>query len=182
MNLGKTLGPGILFASTAIGVSHLVQSTRAGADFGFTLLWAVILANVLKFPFFEFGSRYANSTGTSLIDGYLKIGKWLLILYLLIVLSSMFFVSAAVGSVTSGFMGNLFGIDSHMVTTTVLFGVCLLILLVGRFSALDKLIKVLGLLLLVSTLMAFVLTLINGPAEKISNFKAPELRDRKSVV
>ena len=28
--LKRTLGPGILFASTAIGVSHLVQSTRAG--------------------------------------------------------------------------------------------------------------------------------------------------------
>jgi len=34
----KTLGPGILFASTAIGVSHLVQSTRAGAEFGFDYL------------------------------------------------------------------------------------------------------------------------------------------------
>ena len=31
-NLLKTLGPGTLFASTAIGVSHLVQSTRAGAE------------------------------------------------------------------------------------------------------------------------------------------------------
>ena len=31
----KTLGPRVLFASAAIGVSHLVQSTRAGADFGF---------------------------------------------------------------------------------------------------------------------------------------------------
>ena len=29
-NFIKTLEPGILFASTAIGVSHLVQSTRAG--------------------------------------------------------------------------------------------------------------------------------------------------------
>ena len=36
----KTLGPGILFASTAIGVSHLVQSTKAGALFGFGLIWA----------------------------------------------------------------------------------------------------------------------------------------------
>ena len=36
--LKKTLGPGILFASTAIGVSHLVQSTRAGAKYGFGLL------------------------------------------------------------------------------------------------------------------------------------------------
>jgi len=30
----KKLGPGLLFAGAAIGVSHLVQSTRAGADFG----------------------------------------------------------------------------------------------------------------------------------------------------
>ena len=61
-NLLKTLGPGILFASTAIGVSHLVQSTRAGADYSFGLLIAIVLANVLKYPFFEYGSRYANDT------------------------------------------------------------------------------------------------------------------------
>ena len=32
------LGPGLLFAGAAIGVSHLVQSTRAGADFGLSLI------------------------------------------------------------------------------------------------------------------------------------------------
>ena len=69
------LGPGILFASTAIGVSHLVQSTRAGALVGFGLLWAVIAANVAKYPFFEFGSRYASATGQSLIEGYRSLGK-----------------------------------------------------------------------------------------------------------
>ena len=71
----KTFGPGILFACTAIGVSHLVQSTRAGAEFGFMILGFVILANVLKYPFFEHGSRYANVTGTRIIDGYEKLGK-----------------------------------------------------------------------------------------------------------
>ncbi|MBL4652913.1 MAG: hypothetical protein JKY53_08635 [Flavobacteriales bacterium] len=45
-NFLKTLGPGILFASTAIGVSHLVQSTRAGAEYGFELLWLVLLTNL----------------------------------------------------------------------------------------------------------------------------------------
>ena len=53
----KTLGPGLLFASTAIGVSHLVQSTRAGASYGYALLGAVIIANLLKYPSFEYGSR-----------------------------------------------------------------------------------------------------------------------------
>lgn len=65
----KVLGPGILFASTCIGVSHLVQSTRAGAIAGFGLAWAVVAANAAKYPFFEFGSRYASVAGESLIEG-----------------------------------------------------------------------------------------------------------------
>ena len=125
-NLLKTLGPGILFASTAIGVSHLVQSTRAGADYSFGLIAAIIIANLLKYPFFEYGSRYANSTGTSLIDGYKKMGKWMLILYFIITISTMFFVTAAVGMVTAGFMENLFGIDTPMLMNSILFIICLL--------------------------------------------------------
>ena len=34
----SSLQPGLLWAGAAIGVSHLVQSTRAGATFGFALL------------------------------------------------------------------------------------------------------------------------------------------------
>ena len=64
-NLLKALGPGILFASTCIGVSHLVQSTRAGAVYGFDLIWIILLANLFKYPFFEYASRYANATGTN---------------------------------------------------------------------------------------------------------------------
>ena len=49
------LGPGLLFAGAAIGVSHLVQSTRAGAEFGWGLIWALILVNIFKYPFFQYG-------------------------------------------------------------------------------------------------------------------------------
>ena len=48
MNIISKLGPGLLFAGAAIGVSHLVQSTRAGAEFGWGLIWALILVNILK--------------------------------------------------------------------------------------------------------------------------------------
>lgn len=164
-----TLGPGLLFASTAIGVSHLVQSTRAGADYGFGLLWAIIIANVCKYPFFEFGSRYANCTGEHIISGYRKIGKWMLFAYIGITLLTMFFVSAAVGSVTAGFLDNLLGLnlvfreESHSVTTAILFGSCLAILSFGQYKALDLIIKIIGTLLLVSTVSAFVLALLKEP-------------------
>jgi Mn2+/Fe2+ NRAMP family transporter len=176
----KTLGPGILFASTAIGVSHLVQSTRAGADFGFALLWAIIAANVLKFPFFEYGSRYANATGESLIDGYSKLGRWMLWLYFLITLFSMFFVTAAIGAVTSGFLDNLFSLSAlfpnfKLFAPTLLFVVCLLILVVGRFKLLDGLIKIIGVTLVFTTLVAFTLTLMHGPAKQADSFVVSEV-------
>ena len=166
-SLKKTLGPGILFASTAIGVSHLVQSTKAGALFGFGLLSALLAANILKYPFFEFGSRYANATGKSIIDGYLKLGRGALWTYLIITIGSMFFVCAAVGKVTTGFMQNLFQLQDlglgNIESTILIFSICSLLLIIGKFKLLDQLIKVIGIVLLTSTLIAFTLCLFNGP-------------------
>ncbi len=181
-NLLKALGPGILFASTAIGVSHLVQSTQAGANFGFSLLWAVLLANLFKYPFFEYGSRYANVTGTSIIDGYKKLGRPVLWLYFLITIISMFLVTAAVGFVTSGFMQNLFGIGSSTLTTIILFVICGGILISGKFSVLDKLIKVIGIVLLITTILAFLMTLFKGPQGNEPLFDASWLPDDKAGV
>lgn len=172
----KTLGPGILFASTAIGVSHLVQSTRAGAEFGFALMAFVILANLLKYPFFEYSSRYANVTGTSIIDGYKRLGRHALVLYFMIILASMFFVTAAVGFVTAGFLENLFQIEFLGVwTIVILFAVCIVILSVGKYSALDGLIKIIGSVLVVSTVLAFSIAMLNGPSEIPSEFEPPEI-------
>lgn len=170
-NLLQNLGPGILFASTAIGVSHLVQSTRAGAEYGLGLLWAVLLANLFKFPFFEYGSRYANVAGESLIDGYRRLGKGMLALYSLITLLSMFFVAAAVGAVTAGFLHQLLRLEGLLnlpTTTTLLFATCIVILRLGQYGALEKLIKVIGTVLLISTLISVGITLWQGP--QVGNF------------
>ncbi|MFT6211746.1 MAG: Mn2+/Fe2+ NRAMP family transporter [Bacteroidia bacterium] len=183
VNFLKTLGPGILFASTAIGVSHLVQSTRAGANFGFALVGFIIAANLFKYPFFEYGSRYANATGESIIDGYKRIGTWMLWLYLLITIVSMLFVSAAVGAVTSGFLQNLFGITSWGVYATVaLFVVCCGVLMSGRYSLLDSLMKVIGSVLLISTIFAFVLALFKGPNPQLPDFIPPNIWDEGSML
>ncbi|MGY5139788.1 MAG: NRAMP family divalent metal transporter [Candidatus Nitrosopumilus sp. Bin_571-38] len=172
----KTAGPGILFACTAIGVSHLVQSTRAGADFGLLILGFVILVTLLKYPFFEYGSRYANSTQTSIIDGYKKLGKPALWLYFLLTISSMFFVTGAVGFVTAGFFENLFGIDFlGEWTVVILFAVCVGILAIGKYNVLDSLIKIIAIVLLVSTVSAFLFALYNGPIEHVSGFEPKEL-------
>ena len=185
MNLSsfsKTAGPGILFACTAIGVSHLVQSTRAGADYGLFIVGFVILVTLLKYPFFEFGSRYANSTQTSIIDGYKKLGKPALWLYFLLTISSMFFVTGAVGFVTAGFFENLFGIDYlGEWTIIIMFAVCVSILAIGKYNVLDSLIKIIAIVLVVSTVSAFLLTLYNGPLEPVAGFEPKDLWDISGI-
>ena len=159
--ISKIMGPGLLFASTAIGVSHLIQSTRAGADFGLLIIGFVVLVSVLKYPFFEYGSRYANSTQTSIIDGYKKLGTPILFFYLVITICSMFFVTGAVGFVTAGFFENLFDLDFfNEWSIVILFVTCVLILAVGKFNLLDHLIKIIVIVLVVSTVLAFLLTLL----------------------
>lgn len=161
----KKLGPGLLFAGAAIGVSHLVQSTRAGADFGLGLLWALLLVNLFKYPFFQFGPRYALATGESLLDGYNKLGKGVLIAYFILSLATMFTIQTAVTIVTAGLANSLFGdisflnlgfnsISSVEIWTVIILFICLLILFLGKYRTLDKLIKFIIVALTISTLVA----------------------------
>ncbi|MDH5399466.1 MAG: Nramp family divalent metal transporter [Cyclobacteriaceae bacterium] len=175
-NFLKTLGPGILFASTCIGVSHLVQSTRAGADYGFALVWVVILANLFKYPFFEFASRYTSATGVSILDGYYKKGRWILMVFAIVTMITMFIVTAAVTFVTAGLLSNLLNIKGFDTDTWVLVVLIIstLVLTIGKYNLLDSLLKVIGTVLVISTLVAFVSALINGPIEKVPDFAAKE--------
>ena len=153
----KKLGPGFLFAGAAIGVSHLVQSTRAGADFGFGLLWALLLINLVKYPFFEYGTRYANATGENLIQGFNKLGKGVVWAYFLLTLGSMFTIQTAVTIVTAGIAASLFGTGSAVVWTAIITGLCFTILILGRYKLLDSLMKVIVIGLTISTVIAVLL-------------------------
>jgi Mn2+/Fe2+ NRAMP family transporter len=153
----KKLGPGFLFAGAAIGVSHLVQSTRAGADFGFGLLWALLLINFVKYPFFEFGPRYAAATGESLLHGYKKLGRGVLITYFILTFATMFTIQTAVTIVTAGIASSLFGFGSVVFWTVIITAICFTILILGRYKVLDSLMKIIVILLTISTLISIVL-------------------------
>ncbi len=159
----KNLGPGLLFAGAAIGVSHLVQSTRAGADFGLGLLWALLLVNLFKYPFFQYGPRYAAATGESLLDGYKKMGNGILIAYYILTFATMFSIQTAVTIVTAGLASSLFGnFISVEIWTVVILAICLLLLIVGRYKLLDVLIKIIIITLTLSTIAAVIAAINNN--------------------
>ena len=106
----RTLGPGIIYAAAAVGISHLVQSTRAGADFGFTLTGVLLLICLVKYPSLRFGAEYAAATGTSLIDSYYRQGRWVVYLVAAVTFVSMFFITASLSLVTAGLFKALVGV------------------------------------------------------------------------
>ena len=151
----KKLGPGLLYAGAAIGVSHIVQSTRAGAEYGYVLLVAVLLAHIFKYPFFEMGPRYSAATGKSLVHGYAKTGKWALYIVVILTLSTMFTIQAAVTIVTAGLAQKITGISlESWQWSAIILLICFLILYKGAFSVLDNLMKVIMVVLAITTVVA----------------------------
>ncbi len=163
-------GPGLLFAGAAIGVSHLVQSTRAGASFGLSMLLIVVLANVLKFPGFRFGPQYAAATGHSLIDGYRRQGRWTLVIFSLLTAGTMFTVIAVVTLVTAGVGIAVFGLEPLLAATVgqsagpaavaaLIMVLAALLLAGGGYVWLDRFIKFVMPLLTICTLAAMTMAL-----------------------
>lgn len=159
MNITKIislLGPGIVWAATSIGVSHIVQATRAGADFGFALLGFIILAHVIKYPFFLFGPKYAGLTGKSLLDGYKSVGNWAFYLFLLLTFITMFFVQSGVTIVTAALAMNLFGdvlsLSQWAALTLVIVSA---VLIIGHYKLLSNLLKWMMFILVISSLIAW---------------------------
>lgn len=152
----KSLGPGLLYAGAAVGVSHLVQSTRAGAQYGYILIVAIILAHILKYPFFVLGPRYAKQSNQSLVHGFAEIGNWAIWVLGILTVTTMFTIQAAVTIVTAGLVQKMTGITLNSVSVSVLILiVCLCILQIGKFKILDHLMKLVMIVLSISTIVAF---------------------------
>ncbi|NNK11050.1 MAG: divalent metal cation transporter [Flavobacteriaceae bacterium] len=168
----KNLGPGLLFASMAIGTSHLVLSTKAGAQYGWVMVIPIILANILKYPFFEFGIRYTTVTNTSLIEGYRNRGKAYLWIYAVITLVTTFTILAALYVVTSGLFINLFKIDDLSVGNVALglFVFISAILIIGRYRFLELSLKFVVSILFLALMVTTILVIFKGQVEPSPQF------------
>lgn len=157
LSVFKRLGPGLLYAAAAIGVSHLVQSTRAGADFGFGLVWAVLIANILKYPFYEIAPKYVALTNKSLLHGYRQFGRWPIVLFIIISLLTMFIVQAAVTVVTAGIFQQICGVELHVAQISLgILLFCGLLLIWGRYHILDNFIKFIIVILTITTVISLI--------------------------
>ncbi|WP_373766187.1 NRAMP family divalent metal transporter [Glaesserella sp.] len=159
------MGPGILMASAAVGGSHIVASTQAGAIYGWQLALIIILANLFKYPFFRFGVQYTLASNKTLLEGYKeKGGIYLWVFFVLNVFAAMI-NTAGVGIVTAAILSFILP-KSWALTipqlSTMVIAVTWGMLLLGKYRFLDKLSKWIMIALTVSTVTAVILAALKG--------------------
>ncbi|MGL4750720.1 MAG: Nramp family divalent metal transporter, partial [Shewanella sp.] len=152
----QAMGPGVLMAAAAIGASHLVSSTRAGAEFGWQLAWVILGVNLLKYPFFAAGARYTAATGESLLHGYLKQGRGYLWLFTGLNVIAAIASTAGVCMLTAAMLTQFIPLPIDILALLVLIS-SLLLLILGHYSLLDRLTKIIMFALTLTTLIAVAL-------------------------
>lgn len=169
----QQLGPGILMATAAIGGSHLVASTQAGALFGWQLWWLIVAVNVLKYPFFRFGVEYTLHSKNTLVQGYFAQGKGYFYSFMAITVVAAIVNTAGVLLLSASLLHYTLGAAVSVTALCfALLAVCLAILLVGHYHLLDKVAKGIMVVLVITTLIAFFTALINA-SEVPAQFVAP---------
>ena len=178
----KTIGPGILYAGAAVGASHLVLSTQAGAHYYFYFVGAIILINLFKYPFFEYSYRYTAATGKSILEGYRELGKWAIITFFLLSAVTAVVNFAAVTKVTADLAVYLLGIQlTPLASSTGLLAIILLLLFFGRYALMDTLMKIMIGILALFTIGAFLFALAQGNHIE-PGFVEPNLWDTAAIT
>ncbi|MEZ8062559.1 MULTISPECIES: NRAMP family divalent metal transporter [Vibrio] len=172
-SLIKSLGPGIMMAAAAVGGSHLVASTKAGAIYGWQLAALIILVNIFKYPFFRAGIQYTLGTGQSLVEGYSNLGRPYLVIFSMLSAISAVVNTAALLLFSASLLSYFVPFD--LATSTlcmIVLATCLIILFAGHYRALDTLSKAIMAILTITTLAAVAIA-IGSPVEPDAAFVPP---------
>jgi len=154
------LGPGLMLAAAAVGVSHLVFATQAGAEYGLSFIWLIVLISVLKYPAFRFAIDYASLTDRSLVHAYAQIGRVAMVWLFVALAVDIFIATAAVALVTAGLFISVFELPYS--GPQVAIALCLVtgvILINGHYRKAERIVKTLVLVFSVLVLVATMLAL-----------------------
>ena len=157
----KRFGPGMLVAAAFIGPGTVTTASIAGANFGFVLMWALLLSIIVTFVLQEMSSRLGIVSGLGLSEALRSsINNYFLRAFLMILIVSALGIGNAafeVGNITGAAIG-LSQISNLSISNSVLVvGILVLILLGTRiFKILEQILTV----LVVIMSLLFLLTMI----------------------
>jgi len=161
----RDIGPGLVIAATGLGAGDLVAASVAGAKYGTTILWAAILGAIMKFAMNEGLMRWQLATGTTLLEGWVQRLPRIVSAYFFIYLLLWSFVVAAALISATGLAAHALLPGLSLETWGILHSLlAAALVLIGRYRALEALMKVFMALMMVVVMVCAVLV-------------APELSD-----
>lgn len=133
------LGPGFFIAMAWLGTGDLIDNAVSGANYGYALMWALVLALVTKFFFVSALSKYqlGNSQGDdSIMQGFARAWRLLprllaICIGVLIFVYESYFIPGA-GTALYSLLGHVGGRYGVFLWSTVAVAAALFILLSGR--------------------------------------------------
>ena len=170
----KNLGPGILISAAFIGPGTVTICSVAGANFGYSLLWALLISVFACIILQEMSARLGLISGKGLSDCIREEMKnpVLRIFTLFLIFSAIVIGNAAyeAGNITGAVLGiesvftsvNLnIGAFSLNLWSLLIGGVAFFLLFLGSYKKLEKVFILLVLLMSVAFILTAILTLPN---------------------
>lgn len=170
-NIFKNIGPGTLVAAAFIGPGTVTLCTLAGVNFGFNLLWAMVLSIVATIVLQEMAARLGiiSQKGLSeVIKSEIKnpiINRFMMILILSAIVVGN--ASYEAGNISGGILGletvfghtifNVFGFSVNVMSLVI--GIIAFVLLyIGNYKFLERALITLVLLMSVSFIVTAIVT------------------------
>ena len=166
------LGPGFLVTAAFIGPGTILTASRAGAEFGLSLLWALLFSLVMTFVLQEMALRLGLvkrlALTTILRDAVTQpVFKWglLVLVGLAIVVGNSAYEGGNLTGAAAG-AALLFGGDLRVWLILLAF-VCALLLLWGRYQSFERILVVLVALMAAMFSLSAVVMVLNSEVADI---------------
>jgi Mn2+/Fe2+ NRAMP family transporter len=74
----RSFGPGIVIVLTWLGAGDVVDMGVAGSNYGYSLMWVLVVAILMRFLFVSLIARYqlCNQHGEGVLDGLARLHRW----------------------------------------------------------------------------------------------------------
>lgn len=160
----KKLGPGVLVAAAFIGPGTVTACTLAGVNFGYSLLWAMLLSIIATYVLQEMSARLGIITQKGLADvikqelsNPLIRNSVITLIFSAIIIGNASYEAGNIGGATLG-MEALFGLSYNNLYPAILGLAAFLLLFFGNYKSLEKVFIFLVLIMSLSFVMTAVLT------------------------
>ncbi len=173
----QRVGPGFVYVLTAMGAGDLVSNSAAGAGYGYALIWTIFPAVIFRFVWVNVSAKYVLVTQESLIQGYARVGRWVIWILLISVLVLghfyMMYTIVMTGNAIEALLPSRFRWSSALWSLT--FAILAFVMTYwGGYRAIEKFLRV-GMAVMLGGLVTAVVLARPDPAKVLQGALIPSI-------